>query len=468
MQDYIFRQYDIRGKVGIDFAIEDTYAIAQAIGSYIHERSPNAKTIVIGRDGRTHSPILHEYITDALIDSGFDVVSIGVCPTPVLYFAEYQLPVDASLMITASHNGPAYNGIKITLNKQPVAQQEIQYIKELYKKGIFVAALTKGTYREQNMIEPYIDWLTEHFDHLKNSEFSCIIDCGNGAAGTVLPLLLQAMGWSNIALLYETVDGTFPHHEADPTVLENMTGLKSALATNQYSVGFGLDGDCDRMALMIRDGSLILGDKLLALFARSLREHYKKFAVVFDIKCSRGLPLLLQQWGVAAHMSPCGHSFIKRAIEREKALLGGELSCHFFFCDRYFGYDDGIYALLRTIEILQKSSQTVEQMLAEFPVSYTSPEFRITVGETEKWAIVEKLKTWFTAIKGAEIITIDGVLVSWPFGWGLIRASNTQPAISLRFEAESQERLIIIKELFCQALEHFFDGLSIRKHLGLI
>jgi phosphomannomutase/phosphoglucomutase len=457
MQDTIFREYDIRGKVGDEFVIEEAYALACAIAYYFKQQKPDVKVLAVGMDGRTHSPAFKEEITRALLDSGLDVLFIGVCPSPVLYFALQGLPVDGGLMITASHNPKQYNGIKMMLDKVPVWGKDILAIRDAFKAGKKISTDHVGNMQEKHMVPLYIEWLAEHFNHLKNMSISAVIDCGNGAAGTVLPGLIDAMSWKNVQLLYPEVDGTYPHHEADPTQETNMADVKKLLETTSVSVGMGLDGDCDRMAPMTKSGELVLGDKLLALFAQPILQTYPGATIVFDIKSSSGLIELLEQWGATPCVSATGHTNIKEQMKKHNALLGGELSCHFFFHDRYFGYDDGIYALMRLCELLVQTGKSLQELLKVFPRKYCSPEYRIPCADEKKESIVAYVTHVFSTRSGVRILTLDGVRVSMPDGWGLVRASNTQPMLSLRFESDSPEGLQKIKLIFIDVLAHDFD-----------
>jgi phosphomannomutase/phosphoglucomutase len=288
---------------------------------------------------------------------------------------------------------------------------------------------------------------------LKDLPLKIVIDCGNGAAGTVLPQLIEQMNWKNITLLYPEVDGTYPNHEADPTVAKNMLEVQWLLQTTDTDFGIGLDGDCDRMAVMEKKGKLIPGDQLLSVFALYLLKNHPGAGVVFDIKSSSGLTELLEQWNAQPIMSPSGHSIIKDMMRMHNALLGGELSCHFFFRDRSFGYDDGIYAMLRFFEIVQQTRQSPAELIAMFPHKYSSPEFRLACLEEKKNPIVSKLKEYFFHQKDGKVITIDGIRVTFPFGWGIVRASNTQAALSMRFESNSTEGLQNVMERFETALQ---------------
>jgi phosphomannomutase / phosphoglucomutase len=457
MIDHIFRQYDIRGKIGSDLAIEEVYQLTQAIATYFKQLNPSIKRIAVGADGRIQSPAIKKEMCRALQDAGLDVLFIGICPSPVLYFALFMLPVDGGLMITASHNGKEYNGIKMCLGKESVWGEQIQQIKELVKKDVVLTAHEKGVYEEYNLIEDYTDWLVQHFTQLVDMPLRAVVDCGNGAAGTVWPLLIKKMKWSSVTLLCQEVDGTFPNHEADPTVEKNMQDVKSALNTSNYDVGLGLDGDCDRMTPMSLKGELVSGDKLLALFAQDIIAQKPGAKVVFDIKCSSGLPELLKKWGGAPCMSASGHSIIKDQMRKQKAVLAGELSCHFFFNDRYFGYDDGNYAALRLFELLLKNDKTLDELLTVFPHRYATNEMRIVCPQEQMDTIVSRVKDHFIKEAKAEVLTIDGIRVNKADGWGLVRSSNTQPVICLRFEANSLAGLSQLKDEFLTVLIPYFD-----------
>lgn len=457
VKDTIFREYDIRGKVEDEFIIQETYALTRAIAYYFVQQKPTTKILAVGMDGRTHSPAFKEEVVRALRDSGLDVIFIGVCPSPVLYFALQILPVDGGLMITASHNPKEYNGIKMALGKEAVWGSQITAIRDAYKQKKQINASHVGTIRDSAVVPVYVDWLATHFEHLKGMSISAVIDCGNGAAGAVLPELVQAMRWPNVQLLYPEVDGNYPHHEADPTCESNMADVKKILATTNVSVGMGLDGDCDRMASMTKSGELILGDKLLALFAQPIVKEHPGATVVFDIKASSGLIELLKQWGATPCVSATGHTNIKEQMKKHHALLGGELSCHFFFYDRYFGYDDGIYAILRLFELLINTGKSLDQLLAVFPHKYSSPEYRIPCPDEKKRSIIDRVTKIFSVRPGAQILTLDGVRVTMDYGWGLVRASNTQPMLSLRFESDSSAGLHKIKSDFVEVLSPDFD-----------
>ena len=462
MIDSIFRQYDIRGKVGSELNLDEVYDLGCALAYYFVQKNPKIKTVAIGIDGRVHSQAIKESLCEAFLTSGINIIFIGICPTPVLYFSLFNFPVDAGVMVTASHNTKEYNGFKICLGKESVWGDQIQEIKKLFKKKMALQSDKRGILTCENVIKSYIAWMKEHFSYLIGMKLSALVDCGNGAGGTVMPQLITAMEWSHVDLLFAEVDGTYPNHEADPIVESNMLELKKAVMTSTACVGIGLDGDCDRMAPMTKEGELILGDKLLAVFAQSIIADYPNATVVFDTKCSSGLSEVLEQLDANPIMSPSGHSIIKDQMKKNNAILAGELSCHFFFKDRYFGYDDGIYAMLRLFEILIKTGKSLEELLAFFPKKYITPELRIACKEADMVKIIEDVRSAFAQKPDIRLMTLDGIRVIMNDGWGMVRPSNTQPVICLRFESDSPQGLTRIKNEFVELLRPYLsiDGLK--------
>lgn len=467
MSDAIFRMYDIRGKVGSEMPIDQVYDLTRAIAYYFVQQNPDVKTVAVGADGRIHSPEITKSVCKALQDSGLHVLFVGICPSPVLYFSLFHHPVQAGIMITASHNGKEYNGMKLCLNKEPVAGDQIKQIQEYYREKKYSVAKTTGIYSEAPVIDEYVAWLKNHFSFLVGMETSVLIDCGNGAAGTVLPKLLDAMQWKNVDLLYPEVDGNYPNHEADPIVQENMQSCIDRVIEKSYDLGVGLDGDCDRMAPVTGKGELVSGDKQLALFAYPIVQQYPKARIVFDIKCSSGLSELLSAWDATPVMSATGHSLIKQNMKKTKAVLGGEFSCHFFFADKYFGYDDGIYAMLRLFELLHNAATTLDELVSVFPKKVSTSEIRIECDDTQKFVIVEAIKKQFLTNNNYQVNDLDGIRAATHFGWGNVRASNTQPALSLRFEADTQEHLSEIKQDFIQALKPYCDYNILQEKIGV-
>jgi phosphomannomutase/phosphoglucomutase len=455
MPSVIFREYDIRGRVDQELFIDQIYDLGRAIAYFFLERNPEVVTVAVGMDGRIHSPLVKDALVKAMQDSGLNVISIGLCHSPALYFAMHRLPVDAGLMVTASHNPKEYNGIKICLGTESIWGSDIKEIYRLYKDGCKISASNLGLCTQYAIIPDYIDWLVDHFAHLKNLHIKAIIDCGNGAGGTVIPQLIKKMHWKDVEVLYPEVDGTYPHHEADPVKLSNMQDVANVLKTTDATIGVGLDGDADRMAAMTKEGRLIPGDLLLGLFARTIVKDDNNVGVVIDIKSSSVLIDYLTILGARVIISPSGHSIIKEQMKKHEAMLGGELSCHFFFKDRYFGYDDGIYAMLRLFELIVHND--INRLLEVYPHMFSSSEFRIPCDEAKKKLIVQTVTDIFAQKDTAELITIDGVRVTMPYGWGLLRASNTQPVLSLRFESQTEDGLAKIIDQFVKALAPFYE-----------
>lgn len=467
MKETIFREYDIRGVVGSELLIEDVYDLGRAIVVYLMQLNQAVKTLVVGMDGREHSPVIKNELCRALADSGLNVIFIGICTSPMMYFATYTMQVDGGIMITASHNPKEYNGFKISLGTTSLWGKQIKEIGKLYFEKRFCIAQKEGSYTEHSVKNDYIAWHIEKFSHLRGMNMPAVIDCGNGAAGVVIPDIVAAMEWKNMQLLCCEVDASFPNHEADPTAAKNMQDVKQVLLTTNACIGIGFDGDADRMGAMTKEGQLVAGDKLIALFAAPMIKQYPGMCVVYNVVCSDGLTQLLSSWGAQTVITPVGHSIIEENMHTHKALLAGETSCHFFFKDRHFGYDDAIYAMFRLFELLVQSGQSLSQLLTVFPHKVTSPEFRLACNEENKYTMVQEMKSLFYQKKNVKIIAIDGVRVATDYGWGIIRASNTQPVLSIRFEADTEDDLQRIKEDFILVLSRYFSKEYLRQQLQM-
>jgi phosphomannomutase/phosphoglucomutase len=465
MKETIFREYDIRGLVNSELIIDEVYDLGRAIAFYLVQLNSAVKTVIVGMDGRDHSLEIKDNLCRALMDSGFDVIFMGVCSSPMMYFATYTMPVDAGLMITASHNPKEYNGLKVCLGTHSLWGAQIKEIGKLYYAKKQIVAQAKGAYTEHSVKNDYIAWHAEKFAHLKNADIAAVIDCGNGAAGVVIPEIIKTMQWDNMQLLCAEVDGTFPNHEADPSNAKNMQDVKRALQTTDAVVGIGFDGDADRMGAMTKEGELVPGDKMIALFAQPMVKQYPAMTVVYNVVCSAGLTELLEKWGAQTVVTPVGHSIIEENMETHHAMLGGETSCHFFFRDRHFGYDDGVYAMFRLIELLVQSKKSLTELLTVFPHKITSPEFRLPCDEDKKMKIVQEAKDLFLQQKNVKILAIDGIKVTTDYGWGILRASNTQAVLSIRFEANTEDDLQHVKEDFIAVLAHYFDEKHLREQM---
>jgi phosphomannomutase/phosphoglucomutase len=456
MQDHIFRMYDIRGIVGEELCIAQVYDCARAFALYALQRCPELTTVAVGMDGRLHSPAIKDEFIRGLRDSGISVIFIGVCPTPLISFSEYWLPVQAACMITASHNPKEYNGIKFFLNKRPLFSDDLQHLKVLFKKHRYVIAETQGSYQEHALIPEYVHFIKRLFPHVVGSDIRVVFDCGNGAVGAVLPLICTALELSQASILHGTVDGTYPNHEADPSVAENMKDLQNEVFKTGAAVGIAFDGDGDRMGAVTASGRLVPGDRLLGIFSAPILVAVPGATVVCDAKCSSGLQEYVHSCGGTLVFSPSGHAFLRTAMEQNNAVVAGELSCHFFFKDRYFGYDDGIYAALRLMELLMFSKKSLDEQVSMFPGRVSSPEFRIPCKQGEGSVIVATILEKVKKIASLQISTVDGVRVSLPEGWGLVRASNTQPVICVCFESHSRKGVEIVQSFFIELLKEWY------------
>ena len=464
----IFRQYDIRGIVHKDFSPEDAFCIAQSITEYAQEQNIKLTTLVVGRDAREHSEDIFEHFTRGCKELGVNIVDIGVVATPVLYFTLNTTGYAHGVMITASHNPAEYNGFKICFNRKSLYGNAIKRIGEIAQKQLpQIPAVNFGTTKNYDALSKYINYLTFEFDHLKNLNRSIIFDCNSGPAALIIPTLIGKLNWKHAKTLHEIIDGTFPHQKPDPTVEKNGQILKQKISNAPVStIGIAFDGDADRMAARTEKGDLISGDTMLAVLSKQVLYDFPNAHIVFDIKSSNSLTQTILKYGGVPIMSPTGHSNIKVSMAAHNALLGGELSGHFFFADKSFGYDDGIYAALRLIEYLETNKKTLSDEVALIPKSICTPELRIPCAENKKTTIIEAVTSYFEAAQNSKIITIDGVRIEKNYGWGILRASNTEPLLSLRFEGETTEGLQHIKKDFLEILETCMNKEDLTKHFS--
>ena len=446
MNPEIYREYDIRGVIGEDIKEGDFISLGKGFGTYLNRLG--RKKIVLGRDCRLSSPKIRDGVMDGLISTGCSVVDVGICPTPTLYFAIRHLKADGGIMITASHNPPHYNGFKICSGFDTIYGKEIQKVRMLIEGADFV--IGKGTYSSYEIIEPYIAMITGDIKIIPGIKVG--FDAGNGTAGPVGVEILRSLG-CDLYDLYCDMDGSFPNHEPDPTVLDNMRDLIKEVREHNLNVGIGVDGDGDRIGVVDSSGNIVFGDMLLLLFARDVLSDHPGATIISEVKCSDRMYKDIEAHGGNAIMWKTGHSLIKSKMKESGALLAGEMSGHMFFADRYFGYDDAIYASCRLLEILSKTGKSLSELLADVPQSYTTPEIRVECPDHKKFELVDRLKDEFST--QYKIIDVDGVRIVFDDGWGLVRASNTQPALVLRFEAQSKERLEEIKTMVERAIEKF-------------
>jgi len=464
----VFKKYDIRGIVNQDLIIDEIYQLTRAIATYLKQQEPVLNTLIVGMDGRTHSAAIKEHVCAALQDHGINVIFIGTCTTPAFYYANEILNASGGIMITASHNPKEYNGLKIRLNKENVFDQEIVTIKNIFfANHAYSHANVHGTYQEQDVITPYILLLEYQFKHLKNIQLKAIIDCAHGATATIIPTLVKRMGWNNMQVLYGTIDGTFPAHEADPTKEENILELRNLVRQQPETVGISFDGDGDRFLALTENGAMLRGDELSTIFCQAIKKELGSFKLAIDIKCSSVLLAQLHAWELEYILTPCGVGFVRKAMQKTTALFGGELSCHFCFADRYFGYDDGIYAMMRLIEFLTLTQKSLQEVSDQLPARFCSPELRINCTNDQKFAIVEQIKQQVSTYPNSRLITIDGIRLELPNGCITLRASNTEPVLSLRFEGSNQKNLDLITREFSTLLLPHFDRAYLEKTLNL-
>lgn len=432
----IFRQYDIRGVWERDLSRLAVEKIGRAFASYLKERlGKQNPRITIGGDARLSSPVIFEVLAGALTSSGVDVVDLGMCPTPVQYFSIFHLKADGGVMITGSHNPPEFNGMKLSLGEETLYGQYIQEIRKLVEAG--ASSEGKGSVEKYNIIPKYIEHLKAGFGRLDG--IKAVLDCGNGTAGLAAPALIGGLGAEVVELFCEP-DGSFPNHHPDPVVPENLKDLISAVRKEKAHLGIGFDGDSDRIGVVDEEGGIVWGDSLMIIFSRDILSKNPGASVIGEVKCSQTLYDDIASKGGRPVMWKTGHSLIKKKMKETGALLAGEMSGHIFFADRYFGYDDAIYAALRLLEILaaKGAPHSVKKLLEDVPPVVSTPEIRFETPDEVKFLIVEKVKESF---RDYPVIDIDGVRVMFPEGWGLIRASNTQPALVMRFEAKDEESL---------------------------
>ncbi len=455
----LFREYDLRGIVGKELTDEIAEQVGRAYCTYVKERG--VKTISVGRDGRLSSPGLHKSLVKGLLDGGLNVVDIGICPSPLVYFSLFTLPIDGGIMITGSHNAAEYNGFKICVGKEAIHGEAIQDLRLVLEQGNFVSG--QGRLSEHPIIPDYLAYIQKSFAGVNAKRLHVVIDAGNGAASLVAKQALELLG-CRVTGIYCDLDGRFPNHHPDPTVLENLQDLMSAVKANRADVGIGYDGDADRIGAIDEQGDVLWGDRLMVVYARDILAVQPGSTFISEVKASQSLYDDIAKRGGKPIMWKTGHSLIKSKMKAEKAVLAGEMSGHMFFADRYFGFDDAIYASCRLVEILTKSSGPLSSLVADLPKTAVTPEIRVDTADAIKFDVVKRVQARLgEALKTKqglgpsrlalrEVVTIDGVRAIFDDGWGLIRASNTQPAFVLRFEASTQTRLDAIRAVIEEEL----------------
>lgn len=453
----IFREYDIRGLVESDLTTPDVREIGKGLGTFLKRQG--AKRFTLGRDGRLSSERIANDLKEGLVSTGLEITEVGQCPTPVLYFSAQHLSMDGGIMITGSHNPPEFNGIKTAFGKTAVYGQQIQEIRGIIERGDYEKASPLPV-KSYAILDPYVEWISKNIKLDRAVRVG--MDSGNGTGGMVAPQIFRAIG-ATVYDLFSDVDGRFPNHHPDPTVEKNLVHLKKLVAEKNLELGVGFDGDADRLGAIDMNGKVIWGDQLMTLFARAILRGNPGAAIIADVKSSDNFFADVTRHGGRAIMWKTGHALIKNKLWAEKAVLAGEMSGHFFFADRFFGFDDGIYAACRLVEIVSQLDHPLHEELADLPPAFNTPEIRVDCPDEVKFDLVEKVKNSFKQ-KSYETFDLDGVRVRFKDGWGLARASNTQPTLVLRFEAQSQDALNRIEGEFRDALAK--EGFALKPSSG--
>ena len=434
----VFRQYDIRGHADRDFGDDFVRDLGRSLGTFYAERS--LRRIAVGRDCRLSSPRLHEALCSGLLATGIDIVDIGVGPTPLLYFAVHHLDLDGGVQITGSHNPPDENGFKMMVGKGSLYGADIVELRASIENRSFHHA-PSGTMEISDPAPAYVQHAQNDI-RLERRDIRFAVDAGNGAGGPLAIRTMHALGLDPIPLLCE-MDGRFPVHHADPTDLETLRMLKERVLADDLELGFAYDGDADRVGIIDSRGEVIWGDKLMIILSRALLAEHPAATIIGEVKCSQTMYDDVAAHGGRGLMWKTGHSLIKSKMKEEKALLAGEMSGHIFFADRYYGFDDAIYATLRILEIVSRSDSSLHEMLRDVPQTFATPEIRVECSDARKFDLVEQVLAHYRPTH--DLVDIDGARIQFEGGWGLVRASNTQPILVLRFEADSEQRLQSIR-----------------------
>jgi phosphomannomutase/phosphoglucomutase len=440
----IFREYDIRGIANEELADADVELLGRALATYVIRHS--GRRIALGRDCRLSGSRLHDSLVKGLLLAGAQILDLGIVPTPVLYHSAIHFKADGAIMITGSHNPPEYNGFKTVCGGTTLHGEAIQQVYRLIQKNDFETGA--GSLEPTDAITPYVEEIAAQFSFER--PVKVVFDAGNGTAGPILHRILQRLQLEAINLFFD-MDGRFPNHHPDPTVLPNLDALKEAVCTHHADLGIAFDGDADRLGAVDEHGRVVYGDMLLLIFGREILARKPGATFIGEVKCSQIVYDKLRELGGNPIMYKTGHSLIKAKMKQERAELAGEMSGHMFFADRYYGYDDAIYAAFRLLEIVARSGKPLSHQLEDVPKLFSTPELRIDSQDDLKFRLVSKVAQILG--KRREIIDIDGVRIPFEHGWGLIRASNTQPVLVMRFEAETEELLETYKQEIERAIE---------------
>ncbi|MDR7586474.1 MAG: phosphomannomutase/phosphoglucomutase [Armatimonadota bacterium] len=443
---HIFREYDIRGVVGEDLTPEGMYTIARAFATFLVARGAERRALV-GRDNRLHSPALAGAAVEGLRDGGFAVVDIGTVITPAFYFARIHYGIDGGMMITASHNPPEYNGVKLAHGHATLYGEEIQAVRRLVEGGDFVSG--RGRVEERDVLPAYKAMLAEKI-RLGRRRLKVAVDCGNGTASLVAPDVIESWG---VEVLRQHCDSdpTFPHHQPNPVKPENVQDLIELVRRERCDLGIGFDGDGDRIGVVDDQGQIVWGDILMILFWREILPRHPGALALIEVKCSQALVDEVERLGGRPLFHPTGHSLIKATMRQRGAVFAGEMSGHMFFADEYFGYDDAVYAAGRLLRILSGSQEALSTILSTLPRYPATPEVYLEVSDALKFDVVRRVTKEFQA-QGYPVVDVDGARILFPDGWGLVRASNTQPALVLRAEARNAPALGRVKRLLEETL----------------
>jgi phosphomannomutase/phosphoglucomutase len=436
----IFREYDIRGIADSELPSDGVNALGQAFGTYLIRQG--SKKVNLARDCRKSSDRLHDALLAGLLAAGCNVTELGVVPTPLLYYSVFHLHADAGIMITGSHNPADYNGFKVMHGKSTIHGEEIQKIRRLIETRDFENPKSPGTLNSFDVVTPYVDEIAAQFELPR--PVKVVSDAGNGTAGPVFRRILEKLNVESIELFFE-MDGGFPNHHPDPTQPENLRQLVDAVLTNKADVGLAFDGDSDRLGAVDEEGTILYGDQLMIIYGREILARKPAATIIGEVKSSQNMYDDLTRCGGNAIMWKTGHSLIKAKMQETNAELAGEMSGHMFFADRYYGFDDALYAACRLLEIVANSREALSAQLRDLPPTFATPEIRLDCADELKFGIVSAVRERFQ--RDYDVIAIDGARINFGKGWGLVRASNTQPVLVLRFEAQSPELLADYRKL---------------------
>ena len=452
LNKYIFREYDIRGKVSDDFPPDVVKSLGRGFGTFI--KRGGGKEIALSGDVRLTTPSLIDQFKTGVLSTGIDVINIGILPTPANYYSMFKLDVAGAVQITGSHNPPEFNGFKMSQNKKAVFGESIQNIRAIIEKMDY--EIGEGMEATYDILSDYKQMLVSKIDIQKR--IKVVMDCGNAAGAICAPEVFKKL---NVELteLYCDVDGTFPNHHPDPTVENNLTDLVDLIKSGDYDIGLAFDGDADRVGVIDETGDVVWADQLMALFLPEVLE--KGDEILYDVKCSQALEEMIIKYGGKPVMWKTGHSLIKQRMAELNCKLGGEMSGHIFFADDFFGFDDAIYVGARIVQTLSRTDKKLSELKAELPKYYSTPEIRLEAkSDEEKFRIAKKAIEYFTT--NYDCSTVDGVRIKFNDGWGLVRSSNTQPVIVCRFEANTPERMEEIQSIVMNKLQEIgvlkFDG----------